>query len=143
MRSSITSLIDMNLKLKEIKIVKKQPIVDKHTPIEVNQLNDVFSKKESFKSNLTTEEIESSKKMVNFEIKELENILKLTEAKMNRVKLFELVPELQDKINELNSTLESAKNLLVSDTPSDLIQNTDYYSDESSRRKESIYAKYI
>ena len=62
---------------------------------------------------------------------------------MNRVKLFELVPELQDKINELNSTLESAKNLLVSDTPSDLIQNTDYYSDESSRRKESIYAKYI
>lgn len=145
MRANISNLIDNSLKNREVNVVKAQPLSDKFVPIELNQLNYLEERKKEtgFTPTLTAEEVRTAKTAVSFEIKELQNIINLTEAKMSRVDLFDYVPELKEQVANLKDTLEEAKKLLIEDEKSDLIKGTKDYSSKKERKKESVYVNYI
>lgn len=145
MRANISNLIDNSLKDRQVNVVKAQPLTDKFIPVEVNQLNYLENRKKEtgFTPTLTAEEVRTAKTAVSFEIKELQNIINLTEAKMSRVDLFDYVPELKEQVANLKDTLEKAKNLLIEDEKSDLIKGTKDYSTKRERQKESVYVNYI
>lgn len=145
MRANISSLIENNLKTKNVNVVKAQPHTDRFVPIEVNQLNNLEERKKEtgFTPTLTPKEVKTAKTAVAFEIKELQNIINITEAKMSRVELFDYVPELREQVANLKDTLEEAKKLLIDDDKSNLITGTKDYSSKRERKKESVYVKYI